>query len=332
MTEDPLREIRELEQGVRLVAHVEADADGYLDRSCPFVECGAYFKVHEDDWSALSFTATTYCVFCRHEADPSAFVTPEQVEYLKSVAAAEFVRRITAVLQPAIDEVNNAPPNPFFRFRLDLRPPSLGPAIPPAAVDLMKVRSRCDACGCRVAFIGTAFFCHGCGASSVERTFDQTVARIRRLVGGLDALLADQDADTARDFELHVVEGTVSDLVTAFQRLAEVLYPRLPRYPGSAPRRNAFQNLGEGSVLLTDAGGRPYAAILAASEMQDLRRFFEQRHVLEHLDGVVDADYIRKSGDITYAVGQRLVVRREGVLRMADLVEKLAAGLRTDAA
>ena len=44
----------------------------------------------------------------------------------------------------------------------------------------------------------------------------------------------------------------------------------------------------------------------------------------------VDAAYITKSGDESYAVGQRLVVRENAVLKCLDLIEKLATGLTSD--
>ena len=66
--------------------------------------------------------------------------------------------------------------------------------------------------------------------------------------------------------------------------------------------------------------------------MADLQRLFQQRHLLAHREGLVDADYLAKSGDATYAVGQRLIVREATVLRLTELIEKLVAGLRPDLA
>ena len=44
----------------------------------------------------------------------------------------------------------------------------------------------------------------------------------------------------------------------------------------------------------------------------------------------MDADYTMRSGDTTYAVGQRLMVREAAVLRFAELSEALVAGMRRD--
>jgi len=46
----------------------------------------------------------------------------------------------------------------------------------------------------------------------------------------------------------------------------------------------------------------------------------------------VDADYIARSGDTTFQLGQRLVLRKAAVAECLDLVEKLTLGLANDAA
>jgi hypothetical protein len=49
--------------------------------------------------------------------------------------------------------------------------------------------------------------------------------------------------------------------------------------------------------------------------------------LLAHREGLVDADYIAKSGDQNYRDGQRLVIREAPVRECLALVEKLGAGL-----
>ncbi len=68
--------------------------------------------------------------------------------------------------------------------------------------------------------------------------------------------------------------------------------------------------------------------MLTTDEMNDLVRLFQQRHLIAHRDGVVDAEYITKSGDTNYSVGQRIVIREDAVVRLADLVARLANRLR----
>lgn len=95
-------------------------------------------------------------------------------------------------------------------------------------------------------------------------------------------------------------------------------------------RRNAFQNLGEGSELWFSAVGKRYSDYLDAAEMNSLSRAFQQRHLLAHTQGLIDLDYITRSGDTAYRLGQRLVLRQSAVRGAVALIEKLASGMAAD--
>lgn len=115
---------------------------------------------------------------------------------------------------------------------------------------------------------------------------------------------------------------------SSFQRFAEAVYLAL----GSdleKPRRNAFQNLDESNRFWLAAIGRSYPDMLTDGEHRDLVRLVQQRHVLAHQDGAVDQDYLDKSGDRRYKLGQRLVIKPPAVLRLADIVAKLSVALRS---
>ena len=55
--------------------------------------------------------------------------------------------------------------------------------------------------------------------------------------------------------------------------------------------------------------------------------FFQRRHILEHNAGIVDGRYIEKSGDTSYSVGQRLVLKKNEVRELLAIVRKLCNGL-----
>ena len=133
------------------------------------------------------------------------------------------------------------------------------------------------------------------------------------------------DRDTAETTVRLFIENGLQNAVTAFQHYAEALYERFPSR--SPARRNAFQNLSAGSALWHAVTGKGYQEYLTAAELERLERYFQQRHLLAHRQGIVDTDYIAKGGDKSYTVGQRLVVREKSVLECLDLIEKLAAGI-----
>ena len=104
--------------------------------------------------------------------------------------------------------------------------------------------------------------------------------------------------------------------------------PAVP--PRRRPARNAFQNLSEGSELWRLAFGKEYSDHLGSGGLGVLTRIFQQRHLLAHRQGLVDEDYIKRSGDTSYRIGQRLVVREAAVREGLALVGKLAAGIADD--
>ncbi|HVV82903.1 MAG TPA: hypothetical protein VHE35_07470 [Kofleriaceae bacterium] len=324
--------LKKLAGGVQIPVGVPLDDDGFLDRRCPAARCESEFKVLCEDWRTKVPDHAAWCPFCGHRDTPREFTTPEQVEFLKKAAFAEFSRMFAQELQDGARDFNRRQPrNGFLSLRLDVRSSRPQHPMPPAAAEMMKTQVTCLRCTCRFRVVGAAFFCPACGHSSAEQTFEQTVARVRKSVTLLGELAPTLSRDDLAVLSSQLLEGGLADLVSTFQHLGELLFPRLPGAAGVRLRRNVFQNLVDGSAVWVAAGGRAFAAMVDAADLDDLERLFQQRHVLEHREGFVDQSYLDKSGDRDYAPGSRLVVKEAWVVRCADVVEKLGAGLRIDA-
>lgn len=175
------------------------------------------------------------------------------------------------------------------------------------------------------------FLSLSCGHNSADRVFRQSLNAIRASLDAIPAIRSGiSDADASENTIRLLTEAGLQNVVMAFQRFAEAHYQRQP--DPIRVRRNAFQNLSEGSQLWRTAFGKGFDDHLSTSELTELTRLFQQRHLLAHREGIVDADYISRSGDPTYREGQRLVIR-ESVVRMAlQLVEKLSVGMAADLA
>lgn len=116
--------------------------------------------------------------------------------------------------------------------------------------------------------------------------------------------------------------------MTAYQRYAESLFESSRNASQLTARRNVFQTVDEANDLWRRACGKGYEDLLSSDQLADFRRYFQQRHLLAHRDGIVDQGYIDRSGDKTYRLGQRIVVREEDVTRLANLVKTVADALR----
>ncbi len=120
----------------------------------------------------------------------------------------------------------------------------------------------------------------------------KVVRFVRRSVQLFAELAPQLERDSAAVLRTQLLEGGLSDLITAFQHLAEVIFPRLPNSASVRLRRNLFQNLADGSAAWTHAGGRSFTSIVDSTELAEMERLFQQRHLLEHREGFVDQGYI----------------------------------------
>jgi hypothetical protein len=134
--------------------------------------------------------------------------------------------------------------------------------------------------------------------------------------------------DAAADVMGKLTEDGIGTLVTSFESFAKEGFRALA--PGVNAPKNVFQRLADGSALWNQNGGRAYEHIVAPTELAELERGFQQRHVLGHSNGIVDQPYLNRTGDTQYRVGQRLAIKPKDVLRMAELIEKLVMGMKED--
>ncbi len=330
MFEETQRFLRSLEGGSEVSILIEDDEEGYFDRECPSDECLFQFKMLSEAWHKAKEAERLHCPACGHTDHSDRWWTQQQVEHMHAATVAQLQGGLNQALKTDAARFNRSSPRGSFismTMKVDSRPQHV--MLPPAATNPMALKITCPSCACRYAVIGAAYFCPACGHSAAEQVFEQTVAGIKATLGVLDQVRAAMDRDTAETTVRVVIENGLQNAVTVFQRVVEALFVELPAPPKA--RRNAFQNLAEGSTLWQQATGQGYDAHLDAPSLDKLGRAFQQRHLLAHRQGLVDEEYIAKSDDTRYRSGQRLVVRAEGVTEAVELVEKLVAGLRDDA-
>ena len=324
-----INEMKQLD-GSSVNIPMDADAEGYLDRECPSEPCLFNFKVFRADWRDICRDEEVFCPACRHAAPSKSWFTREQIQRAKEYACSHVIKLMNDAMRSDAQEWNcRQPRNAFIKLTMDVRgtDPIL---IPVAAAQPMRLKAKCDSCGCRYSYIGAAFFCPSCGANSARHTFRQTLDAIRSAASMDATFRATFDADQAEVLTRTLLEKGVLDAVMSFQRLAEQVFASLPNCPHA--RRNAFQNLDAGAALWCEATGASFLDGLSSDEIGRLRKYYQQRHLLAHQQGIVDEDYRCRSGDLTYITGQRLVVRRAEVLDFVDLVERIGKAVSASSA
>ena len=329
MFEKLLRDLKQLKQGINISVNLPDDEEGYFDRQCPAESCRAEFKVFSKDWK----NEKAFCPICRLEASVDEWNTKEQIEYIEKVAIAHAEKTIHSALVEDVRRFNRSQRPGFINLSMSVGPAPCIIVVPIDAAKAMRQKFVCEICGCRYASIGAAFFCPVCGHNSAISMFDQTIETVRKAVSMVHSIretLATQfDKDMAQDSARHMLEDSLGRLVSAFQQFAEALFETLPSATIIKRRKNVFQNLAESSALWKNAIGKGYEDMLLPAEIQDMESLFQKRHLIVHRNCIVDQEYIDKSGDKTYTVGQRLVINESMVLRLAEIASKLANKMRT---
>jgi hypothetical protein len=333
MFKNTLRATRDLAQRTMLSVQVPVDNDGYFDRKCPASTCMVDFKVKFDDWKNIVTDEQVFCPVCRHEAESGEWDTAEQVEYIKSQALAYLQGRITSALQKDAREFNRKQPrSSFIKLSLNVKPATLPVTVPPEALEVMQQQFVCENCNCRYASIGTAFFCPACGHNSAIRSFETTVATVRATLAALptikQTLTLHQNKDAAENTARQIIEDSFCRLVSAFQKYAEASFTQHPNAHLVTIKKNVFQRLDDSSTLWQQATGKSYIDMIGQANLDILKALFQKRHLLAHVDGIIDQEYITKSRDASLKVGQRLVIRDSDVHQLADLVSLAATEIK----
>ncbi|HXS54011.1 MAG TPA: hypothetical protein VN782_15860 [Usitatibacter sp.] len=329
MFEKLLRTLEEIGQTKKISIPIEADPKGYIDKQCPNSECEFLFKVHEQDWSDAGRGDSMWCPMCGLTSPTDQWFTKEQVEH----ARAEAVSMLQGKINDAMREDANAfnarqRRDGFIRMSMAVtggRNRTF--VIPAAAREEMQLEIRCERCTCRFSVIGAAYFCSSCGHSSADRVFEDSLRKIRAKTDNVEvvrsAIASRGQKDDAELTCRSLVESSLADGVTAFQRFCESIYPGSEAVP-----KSAFQRINQGSRLWRIAIGAGYEEVLDGEELHSLKVLFQRRHLLAHQEGIVDEDYLKKSGDTSYKAGQRVVVTAKDVDALVVILDKLAKSLR----
>lgn len=327
-----IRDLKKYETGVHIEVPIEIDDDGYYDRRCPSATCQGDYKVFFDDWKNTVRDEQVFCPICKHEAPASEWNTPEQEKYLSEFAAAHLQNVIDNALKEDTRKFNRQQKKGFIQLSMFYKPSPTPIIIPVEAADVMQQKFTCERCGCRYASVGAAYFCPACGHHSALSTFSQTISTINRTINNVptlrNILVESQGLDTTENTIRHILEDSLVRLVGSFQRFVEALFESLPNQANFKRRKNIFQNLDESSALWQQAIGIGYEQLIPLPDYIELKVLFQKRHLLAHRDGIIDEEYIDKTGDTTYSIGQRLVIREKDVLHMSDLINYLAKNLQ----
>lgn len=308
-----------------------SDEKGYFDRECPNENCLYTFKVNMEDWKEKVSDDEVHCPMCGHIDTADKWWTQEQLESMQEIAASYAMSMITKELDKAFGKLARSTRNNKF-LKITYKPSRkiTFQNNPIGQSEEWETDITCEKCGTRYSVIGSAYFCPCCGHNSAVSAFNESTDSIEKMLKSLpemkQLLTESYGRDKAETMCRGLLESSLGDIVSSFQKFASCHYDKLT---GEISRVNDFQIVEKGSQLFKDATGKGYEEWLSDKELHDMNMFFQRRHLIEHNNGMVDQKYVDKSGDNSYVIGQRLVVKESDAYALLAIIKKLAIGLMT---
>lgn len=308
-----------------------SDEKGYLDRECPNDNCLYTFKINMQDWSDKLSDKEVHCPMCGHIDTPDKWWTQKQLEDMREIAINYAKDMIYDKLDDAFGSLaKSTKRNKYVKITYK---PSKRIAFtnnPIGQSEEWETDILCEACGTRYSVIGSAYFCPYCGYNSAVSVFDDSLDSIEKMLSSLeemkDLLTKSYGRDKAETICRGLLESSLGDIVSAFQKFAECIY----KTKSSTPVRvNDFQIVEKGSQLFNVAVGRGYDEWLNDNELKQMNLLFQRRHIIEHNGGLVDERYINQSKDKTYVIGQHIIVHKKDALELLAIIKKLSNGLKS---
>lgn len=307
-----------------------SDEKGYFDRECPNENCLFTFKVFMDDWKEKVSDEEVHCPMCGHVDTSDKWWTQAQLEGMNEVASNWAMSYIQGELDKSFKKMERSTRGNKF-MKITYKPGQRTTFInnPLGQSDEWEQEIQCPVCQTKYSVVGTAYFCPCCGHNVIEDTFDKSLDGILKMIESLpqmeNLLSQTYGKDTAVSMCKSMLEGSLGDVVSAFQKFAEVRYKTLSN---KTVRVNDFQIVDKGNKLFEEACGSGYCAWLITDEIELLSLMFQKRHLYEHNGGIVDDAYIKKSGDLAFKQGQRMVIKESEVLTFIKTIKKLAEGIK----
>ena len=310
---------------------IHSDEKGYFDRECPNENCLYTFKINMQDWKEKISDDEVHCPMCGHIDTADKWWTQEQLESMQEIAASYAMSMITKELDKAFGKLARSTRNNKF-LKITYKPSRkiTFQNNPIGQSEEWETDITCEKCGTRYSVIGSAYFCPCCGHNSAVSAFNESTDSIEKMLKSLpemkQLLTESYGRDKAETMCRGLLESSLGDIVSSFQKFASCHYDKLTR---EISRVNDFQIVEKGSQLFKDAAGKGYEEWLSDKELHDMNMFFQRRHLIEHNNGMVDQKYVDKSGDNSYVIGQRLVIKENDAYALLAIIKKLAIGLMT---
>lgn len=298
---------------------ISSDEDGFTGRECPSKECEGYFKVQIG--TGLKGNIPCHCPYCGHTTSHNSFWTKEQIEYAQSVV----LRDITDQLHRKLKKLERRPdPRAFFSIGVKVT----GHPYPIHYYREEKLEQEviCDCCTLRYAIYGVFGYCPDCGIHNSLQILNTNLD----VIGKMILLSKDIEHEIGKKLIENALEDAVSS-IDGFGREVCKIYS-VKAFDSNKAKKISFQNIVKAKETVEEAFKINFNSAVSQDEWTEVIRAFQKRHLVAHKMGVIDSEYVNRTGDNPHLIGRKIEVDADEVTKLAHLLRRIGKYLYVELA
>jgi len=275
---------------------IKPDEECYLGRECP--ECEKYFKIKPG--TGLPDFTDCYCPYCQHFGSQNEFWTKEQIEYAQSVVLNQYSNELLKSMKKMEKKPNR---NQLISIGITVK----GKPTPITYYTEKELEEKvtCSNCTLEYTIYGAFGFCPDCDTHNSQQIAEANFDLVLKIL--------DLAQDAALDIQNKLIENALEDCISAFDGFAREhcsnLYTKL-----------SFQNVSNAREKLLNEHSIDISNSLAANEWSFVVNQFQKRHLLAHKMGVIDKEFVKKTGIDGRSIGKKVSITKNDV---TDLIKYL---------
>jgi hypothetical protein len=297
------------------------DDKGYVGRQCPADQCKRYFKV-KPGTGLKGDNLPLHCPYCGHEGRTDNFHTKEQIEYALSVVERSFHEAIVGDVSDLARDFNRRASGGIFSLTMGVK--SSPVALRRYVEANLETEVECGNCSLQYSVYGVFAFCPECREHNSLHILDKSL--------GVVCKMLDVAETVEQELGDRLIENALGDCISSFdgfgRELCRIHSEKCPN--GAKAGRTSFQNLTGANQNLKNLFNLDLRSGLDPDEWQKAVQAFQKRHLLSHKMGVVDNEYVLKTGDSSATVGRRISIEADEIRQLVRIVAKLARHLSTE--
>lgn len=293
---------------------IPPDEKGYVGRECP--SCKSYFKIKPG--TGLSGTHHCICPYCGHNSDSSDYFTQAQIDYATSIA----VNKITGDLLHELKRHEfDYKPRGGFGIGVSLKVKGKPHPIQYYREEQLETEAICEKCTLEYTVYGVFSFCPDCGAHNSLQILENNLTLVSKMIG--------LEVSVEGDLKEYLLNDALENVVSSFDGFGRELC-RVNASKASDPKKAesiSFQNLKGAQANILKLFGLDLASTISASEWDSVCICFQKRHLTTHKMGVVDAAYIKETGDSSAVIGHKIKISEDEITQLVAQVRLIASTL-----